>query len=69
MKRKFLKVAKELGFKIISYKSTVSDMGCRIVDITVEKNGKQFSDDWGYWSYQKEDAPDYFRRGLLKYVC
>ena len=67
MKRKYLKIAKELGFTIISYKSYWSDMMCRCVDIHLEIEGKEINNDWGYWDYEKEWALETFKKELIAF--
>ena len=49
MKKEYFKIAKKIGVEIIEYKSYMSDLGCRVIYITVSYSKYKFSGDFGYW--------------------
>jgi len=71
MKKKYLSIAKKLGWNVISYNSYWSDMSCRCVDIMLEKDGHIISDDFGYWcnDYNKSLVLSQFQDKLKEYIA
>ena len=47
---------KKLVIEIIEYKSYMSDLGCRVIYITVSYSNYKFSGDFGYWQNEKSFA-------------
>ena len=58
------KIAKIIGVEIIEYKSYMSDLGCRVIYITVSYSKYKFSGDFGYWQNEKSFALSYFKKRL-----
>ena len=64
MKKEYFKIAKKIGVEIIEYKSYMSDLGCRVIYITVSYSKYKFSGDFGYWQNEKSFALSYFKKRL-----
>ena len=64
MKKEYFKIAKNIGVEIIEYKSYMSDLGCRVIYITVSYSNYKFSGDFGYWPNEKSFALSYFKKRL-----
>lgn len=57
MKKKFYKIAKDLGLEISSYKTYRSDMGCQVYEVVVQyPNEEQLSFEDSYWVGSGEQA-------------
>jgi hypothetical protein len=68
MKPKFLKIIKKYKLTLIKYVSYLSDMNCRVVEITLSDrlNEKEF--DCGYWYEQKNDILITFEKEINSWL-
>lgn len=64
MKKEYLKIAKQVGVEVIEYRAYISDLGCRVVYITVLYCNYKLSGDFGYWENEKSFALMYFKQKI-----